>query len=126
MVPPATHHTFVCLSLNHYIHRLPSGGDQAVVVASRSKVYHHRGAAIRALSHSIGQINTQRSDLTIASILAFMSMEVSPAFWLFLHLKFARLLIVIGSSKTLHARTGAHMRVVCNDSSICVAGSGLC
>lgn len=77
ILPPAVHHTFVCMSLNHFIHRLPSGVDRSVVVTNRSKVYHHRGAAIRSLSHYIGKDSTRCSDLTITSILMFLSMEVS-------------------------------------------------
>jgi hypothetical protein len=78
ILPPTIHHTLVCLSLNHFVHSLPSGADQGVVVTSRSKVYHHRGAAIRALSHYVGKDKTRCSDFTIASILMFMSMEVRP------------------------------------------------
>ncbi|KAH7366665.1 fungal-specific transcription factor domain-containing protein [Pyrenochaeta sp. MPI-SDFR-AT-0127] len=81
LLPPAVHHTLVCLALNHFIHRLPNGADRAVVVTNRSKVYHHRGAAIRALSHYVGKDKTRCSDLTIASIVMFMSMELqNPAF----------------------------------------------
>ena len=77
VLPPAVHHTLVCLSLNHYIHSLPAGTDKKVTVSNKSKVYHHRGAAIRALSRYVGQDKTRNSDATIASILMFMSVEVS-------------------------------------------------
>lgn len=76
VLPPAIHHTLVCLSLNHFIHSLPAGSDKSVAVINRSKVYQHRGAAIRALSQYVGKNKTQSSDLSIASILVFMSMEV--------------------------------------------------
>ena len=79
ILPPAIHHTLVCLSLNHFIHCLPVGADRTFVVTNRSKVYHHRGAAIRALSQYVGKDKTRCSDLTIASILMFMSLEVSVA-----------------------------------------------
>jgi hypothetical protein len=76
ILPPAIHHTLVCLSLNHFIHSLPPGSDKTVAVINRSKVYQHRGAAIRALSQYVGKDKTQTNDLSIASILMFMSMEV--------------------------------------------------
>lgn len=77
ILPPAAHHSLVCMALNHYVHRLPSGADRSVAVSNRSKMYHHRGAAIRSLSHYVGKDSTRCSDLTIASILMFMSVEVS-------------------------------------------------
>lgn len=77
VLPPAIHHTLVCLAVNHYIHTLPVGADKSVAIENRSKIYHHRGAAIRALSQYVGKDKTRCNDLTIASILMFMSMEVS-------------------------------------------------
>ncbi|RYF31730.1 MAG: hypothetical protein EOO38_31445, partial [Cytophagaceae bacterium] len=50
ILPPAIHHTLVCLSLNHYVHSLPIGADKSAALQNRAKVYHHRGAAIQALS----------------------------------------------------------------------------
>jgi len=73
------HHTLVCLALNHYIHTLPVGADKAVAVSNRSKVYQHRGAAIKSLSQYVGKDKTMCSDMSIASIMMFMSMEVSTS-----------------------------------------------
>jgi hypothetical protein len=75
-LPPAVHHTLVCLSLNHYIHSLPIGSDKSAVAANRSKIYQHRGSAIRALSQYVSKDKTRCSDFAISSILVFMSMEV--------------------------------------------------
>ena len=77
LFPPAFHHTLVCLSLNHFIQKLPLGADRSVVLSSRSKAYHHRGSAIRALSQYVGNERTRSSDLTMVCILQFMSVEVS-------------------------------------------------
>jgi hypothetical protein len=77
MLPPAIHHTLVCLSVNHYIHSLPTGSDKSIATGNRSKIYQHRGAAIRALSQYVGKDRTRCNDLSISSILVFMSMEVS-------------------------------------------------
>ncbi|KAH7091343.1 fungal-specific transcription factor domain-containing protein [Paraphoma chrysanthemicola] len=80
ILPPAIHHTLVCLALNHYVHTLPIGADKSTAIENRSKVYRHRGAAIQALSHYVGKDKTRCNDLTIASILMFMSMELqNPA-----------------------------------------------
>jgi hypothetical protein len=79
-LPPAVHHTLVCLSLNHFIHSLPAGANRTAVAAQRSKIYAHRGNAIRALSAYVGKDKTRCSDLAISSILMFMSMEVSDCF----------------------------------------------
>ncbi|KAH7409786.1 fungal-specific transcription factor domain-containing protein [Phaeosphaeria sp. MPI-PUGE-AT-0046c] len=76
ILPPAVHHTLVCLSVNHYIHSLPSGADKSVVSANRSKIIQHRGNAISALSKYVSKDKTRSSDLSISSILVFMSMEL--------------------------------------------------
>jgi hypothetical protein len=80
LLTPAIHHALVCLSLNHFIHTLPSSTDRAVVAPNRWKMYHHRGAALRALSRHIGQDKTRCSDMTITTILMFMCLEVSRAY----------------------------------------------
>jgi hypothetical protein len=77
VLPPAVHHTLICLSLNHFIHSLPAGCDRRIVAGNRSKVYKYRGLAIRALSENVAKDNICTSDLTISSVLMFMAMEVS-------------------------------------------------
>jgi hypothetical protein len=81
LLPPAIHHTIVCLSLNHFINSLPIGTDREVAVTNRSKVYHHRGAALRALSQHIAQDRTRCGDLTIASVMMFLCLEVRFAYF---------------------------------------------
>lgn len=81
-LPPTVHHTIVCLSLNHHIHSLPVGTNKKIAMKNKSKVHHYRGAAIQSLSHYIGQEKTRCSDVTIASILMFMSVEVNGSkYW---------------------------------------------
>ncbi|KAF1848804.1 uncharacterized protein K460DRAFT_304288 [Cucurbitaria berberidis CBS 394.84] len=80
ILPSTIHHILVCISLNYFIQCLPSGTDRSAVVTNRSKVYHHRGAAIRALSRYLETDKTRCSDFTITSILMFMSMDLqNPA-----------------------------------------------
>ncbi|KAL5117027.1 hypothetical protein ACEQ8H_005113 [Pleosporales sp. CAS-2024a] len=76
VLPPAVHHTLVCLALNHFTHSLPVGVSREVAVVTRSKIYQHRGAAIRALSQYVAKDRTRSSDLSIASILVFLAMEL--------------------------------------------------
>ncbi|KAH3990112.1 hypothetical protein HBH52_001700 [Parastagonospora nodorum] len=76
MLPPAVHHTVVCLSLNHFIHTLPVGTNKHVTISTRSEIYQHRGAAIRSLSQYVGKDKTRCSDLAISSILMFLAMEL--------------------------------------------------
>jgi hypothetical protein len=78
LLTPSIHHAVVCLSLNHFIYSQPLGTDHAAV-NTRPKVYHHRGAALRALSQLIGQDKTRCSDMTITTILMFLCLEVCQA-----------------------------------------------
>ncbi|KAH3920020.1 hypothetical protein HBH56_021740 [Parastagonospora nodorum] len=76
MLPPAVHHTVVCLSLNHFIHTLQVGTNKHVTISTRSEIHQHRGAAIRSLSQYVGKDKTRCSDLAISSILMFLAMEL--------------------------------------------------
>jgi hypothetical protein len=77
MLPPAMHHTIVCVALNHFVLTLPNSADQQTAAIIRAKVFQHRGAAIKALSGYVANEKTRFSDLTLACILMFMAMEVS-------------------------------------------------
>ncbi|KAF2134984.1 hypothetical protein P153DRAFT_372221 [Dothidotthia symphoricarpi CBS 119687] len=77
LLPPAVHHTFVCLALNHFTLSVPSGTDSVVATNNKLKVYRHRGHAIRALNELISSDKTRCSDMAIVSILTFLSMELS-------------------------------------------------
>ncbi|KAI4633915.1 uncharacterized protein J4E87_001082 [Alternaria ethzedia] len=80
LLTPSIHHALVCLSLNHFIYSLPLGAGHTAVMA-RTKVYQHRGAALRALSRHIAQDKTRCSDMTITTILMFMCLELqNPTF----------------------------------------------
>jgi hypothetical protein len=119
LLPPAVHHTLVCLSINHYIHSLPVGADKSITTSNRSKIYQHRGAAIRALSQYVGKDRTSCNDLSISSILVFMSMEVSSSHALYSVFPDPNL----HSCKILPWATGAPMLSVSISSSKCAAVS---
>jgi hypothetical protein len=101
ILPPAVHHTLVCLSLNHFVHTLPIGTEKAVTATTRSKIYFHRGEAIRSLSQYVAKDKTRSTDLSISSILVFMAMEVSNFSTRYPSLKIDR-----DSYKFLQWRTG--------------------
>jgi hypothetical protein len=76
LLPPAVHHTLVCLSLYHFCYSLPAGAHRAVMVSNRFKIFQHRGFAIQALSDMISKTKTRCSDMTIVSVVMFMSMDM--------------------------------------------------
>jgi hypothetical protein len=123
LLPPAIHHTIVCLSLNHFINSLPSGTDREIALTNRSKVYHHRGAALRALGQYIAQDKTRCGDLTIVSILMFLCLEVSLPSSSFVVYCSGANWMGLYSCKTRHFLTGGCMLVVCSGSSTCAAAS---
>ena len=76
LLPPAVHHTLVCLSLYHFCYSLPAGAGRAVMVSNRFKIFQHRGLAIQALSEMISKAKTRCNDMTIVSVVMFMSMDM--------------------------------------------------
>ncbi|KAI8938311.1 hypothetical protein NX059_005963 [Plenodomus lindquistii] len=79
VLPPTVHHTLVCMSINHFIHSLPIEANKDIIRSNQLNVLRHRIAAIQSLRHYIGQDQTKCSDITIASILMFMSVELQSA-----------------------------------------------
>ncbi|PSN72315.1 hypothetical protein BS50DRAFT_569829 [Corynespora cassiicola Philippines] len=79
LLPPAIHHTMVCLAVNHRLCSLPAGTDRQLLNDKWSKVYHHRGAAIRELSAHIGREATRNTDTTMSSVLMFMCAELQQS-----------------------------------------------
>jgi hypothetical protein len=77
LMPRSVHHTLVCLALNHFVYSLPFTATKRNAASSWDKIFQHRGAAIRELTHSIGKPKTQCSDSTITSVLMFLAAEVS-------------------------------------------------
>jgi hypothetical protein len=82
LLPPSTHHTTVCLAMNHFIYSLPANIAKQIAERNWSKVHHHRGAAIVELNRSISNEKTRCSDGTITSIVMLLSVEVSLNFLL--------------------------------------------
>lgn len=73
----AMRHCVVCIALNHFVLSLPYDADKETAAIIRAKVYYHRGQAITALSKYVADEKTRFCDLTLSSVLMFMSMEVS-------------------------------------------------
>jgi hypothetical protein len=62
--------------MTHRVRQLEGATDRAIVVKAWSRVYHHRGLAIRNLSESIGRESTRSSDTTITAIFCLCCAEV--------------------------------------------------
>jgi hypothetical protein len=62
--------------MTHRVRQLEGATDRAIVVKAWSRVYHHRGLAIRNLSEIIGQESTRSSDTTITAIFCLCCAEV--------------------------------------------------
>ncbi|CAI6308939.1 unnamed protein product [Periconia digitata] len=75
LLPPAVHHTVVCLTLSHYTFSLPPAESRAVAATSTTKILHHRGSALREISR---RLTTQKSpaDSTVVSVCMLMCCEL--------------------------------------------------
>jgi hypothetical protein len=76
-LPVSVLHTLACYALCHRIHQLPPETERLAIVEKWSRVYYHRGVAIREMSEKISQETTRCSDGTITSVCLFLCMEVS-------------------------------------------------
>ena len=75
--PAAMCHSLVILALGHRLNRmLPKGADPNALIEMRSKLYYHRGVAIRALSENLADERIRNSEMTICSILEFLIIDV--------------------------------------------------
>jgi len=75
-IPPLSIHSIVCLALGYRIHNAPRDLDSRTVRHLWSRLYHHRGAAIRILNTDIAGKNTRASDNTISGLVTFLVQEV--------------------------------------------------
>ncbi|KAF2680530.1 hypothetical protein K458DRAFT_479847 [Lentithecium fluviatile CBS 122367] len=76
VLPPSVHHIVVVLSLNHFVNSLPAAAGKRIVVGNWDKIYQHRGAALRELTHSISKPKTRCGDATITSVVMFLAAEL--------------------------------------------------
>ena len=77
LLTPATHSSFVCIALQHYVLRLPPGESEKALVANGPKIWQYRGEAIRELSRRVADPRTMYSLATITSVVVFLTNEVS-------------------------------------------------
>jgi len=75
-LPPLTLHGIVCISLGFRIHSLARGVNPDTVQHLWSRLYHHRGAAIRILNQDISGEDTRASNATISGLVVFLVQEV--------------------------------------------------
>lgn len=84
LISPTIHHALTCAALNHFVLSALDEIDQAFITDVRTKVFRHRGAAIKALSDEISNVKPANSESTISSIFSFMTMEIqdtAPVHW---------------------------------------------
>jgi hypothetical protein len=76
-LPVSILHTIACYALCHRIQQLPPETERLAVAEKWSRVYYHRGVAIREISNKISHEKTRCSDATIMSVSLFLYMDVS-------------------------------------------------
>ncbi|KAH8424442.1 Zn(II)2Cys6 transcription factor [Aspergillus melleus] len=96
-MPLSVCHTIAYLVLGHRLQRCGSSDADDVLTRERSRLYHHRGEAMRCLSEDIASATTQCNDATILSVLMFLFADVrqfAAPYWRY-HLTGATQLILL-------------------------------
>ncbi|KAF2004178.1 hypothetical protein P154DRAFT_617399 [Amniculicola lignicola CBS 123094] len=76
LMPPSIHHSVVCYILGYRIHHTLGDANQVMVRDQYSRMYHHRGRAIRSLTEELNEEKSRMSDATLASIVLFLCSEL--------------------------------------------------
>ncbi|KAL1596423.1 hypothetical protein SLS60_009069 [Paraconiothyrium brasiliense] len=76
LLTPSTHNSFVCIALQHYINKLPSGASEKALIANGPKIWQYRGEAIQELSRRVADPRTMYSLATITDIVVFLTNEL--------------------------------------------------
>ncbi|PKS12978.1 hypothetical protein jhhlp_000319 [Lomentospora prolificans] len=79
LLSPLTIHTIVCLSLGYRIHNISRQADMELLRHLWSRLYLHRGAAIRILNQDIAREDTRASDTTISGLVVFLVQEIQQS-----------------------------------------------
>lgn len=82
-MPVSVCHTIAYLVLGHRLQRHGLDETDEVLKQERSRLYHHRGEAMRYLGEDIANATTQCHDATILSVLMFLFADVSMSLTLF-------------------------------------------
>ncbi|KAH8648537.1 fungal-specific transcription factor domain-containing protein [Xylariales sp. PMI_506] len=114
LLPSSVRHNLTCAALGYRIHKLPEGASSGPGVSKAwSKLYHHRGESLRALSEEVAGEITCNADGTIVGILTLLQIELRhfPTGDWRIHAKGAKKLIDLrGGVGTLF--TVPHMKVI--------------
>lgn len=78
-LPVSIQHSLACFALCHRIHQLPRETERLAITEKWSRVYYHRGVAIRELSEKISQDESRCNDATISSVVMFLCMELQQS-----------------------------------------------
>lgn len=65
------------LALSHRIQRLVKNVESSQITEMRSRLWHHRGLAIRAVNEEIDGLSANRLDVAITSVMLLLFTEVS-------------------------------------------------
>ncbi|RJE17963.1 C6 zinc finger [Aspergillus sclerotialis] len=76
-------HALTYTALTHRAERAAKVADNSHSICLRSRMYYHRGLALRALVSDISNMEPQTNDAVIASVLSFLVGEIrhSPSEW---------------------------------------------
>ena len=75
--PISTRHALIYTALTLRAQRAAQEADPSQAICLRSRMYYHRGLAIRALVADISDKDTRNKDTVVASVLSFLVAEVS-------------------------------------------------
>ncbi|PLB53538.1 hypothetical protein P170DRAFT_508133 [Aspergillus steynii IBT 23096] len=108
-MPVSVCHTIAYLVLGHRLQRRGSNEADEALTQERSRLYHHRGEAMRCLGEDIANATTQCNDATILSVLMFLFADVrqfAAPYWRY-HLTGATQLILLrgGLRKLMRSST---------------------
>lgn len=105
-------HTMACFGYGHRIYQRQLGNDAGATKKAWTRIYHHRGLAIRELGQVIAKDDTRCTDVTIATVVLLLVTEVLVSDFEE-NLSCALLLILdVRCNKNRHSRTGEITRTV--------------
>ncbi|KAK0719405.1 C6 zinc finger domain-containing protein [Lasiosphaeris hirsuta] len=86
LMPASIIHALVSIAISHRLFQVPRDTSRCTSLSgARSRLYHHRGIAIRLLNELVGSDETRSGDVTIASVftllVAVLQQSTEPPCW---------------------------------------------
>ncbi|KAK3353728.1 fungal-specific transcription factor domain-containing protein [Lasiosphaeria hispida] len=115
LIPASIVHALVSVAISHRLFQIPRGASQSKALSgARSRLYHHRGIAIRLLNELVGSEQTRSGDVTIASVYALLvsvlQQSTEPPCWR-PHAEFIVTLVGLRAPLPSFVRSSPHMQV---------------